>query len=136
MSVTNRLLGLFRQSPISRYVTSVGASFKPYLGKVVATSQIDRHCGYENGASLLSYVGFAHGFKFPFLGLSTLAMAPALTIAVDEESSGTEDMDDATPIVAPKGKHLWCLKDSYGYTKGIFRLSMTFCEIAYCYFVI
>ena len=64
------------------------------------------------------------GSKLPYLGLGWfmpgLAMAPILRVEDDddEESSETDDPDNLANVEAPRGKHLWCQEDSYGYTKG------------------
>ena len=58
--------------------------------------------------------------KIPFLGhfVPGLAMAPLLDLSAqdNDDSSGPEEPEPT--VQAPRGKHLWCQEDSYGYTKG------------------
>ena len=63
------------------------------------------------------------GSKLPYMGLGWfmpgLAMAPILHVEdEDDDSSETDDPDNLANVEAPRGKHLWCQEDSYGYTKG------------------
>ena len=47
------------------------------------------------------------------------AMSPAIVLASNsDEDPSSDDNEEQAPIVTPKGKHLWCQEDSYGYTKG------------------
>ena len=47
------------------------------------------------------------------------AMSPAILLASNSgEDTSSDDDEEQAPIVPPKGKHLWCQEDSYGYTKG------------------
>ena len=46
-------------------------------------------------------------------------MSPAIVLASNsDEDTSSDDNEEQAPIVPPKGKHLWCQDDSYGYTKG------------------
>ena len=46
-------------------------------------------------------------------------MSPAIALAShSDEDTSSDDNEEQAPIVTPKGKHLWCQEDSYGYTKG------------------
>ena len=42
------------------------------------------------------------------------AMAPIASVYSSDDDSEREEF----PVITPKGKHLWCQVDSYGYTKG------------------
>ena len=49
--------------------------------------------------------------------LSAPMVAPLMTGSSEEQDE--EDSDDELPAMpSSKGRHLWCLGDSYGYTKG------------------
>ena len=61
------------------------------------------------------------GYNFGSV-LSAPLLAPLLSASSDEE-----DDTSAEEVPARKGRHLWCLEDSYGYTKGrIFMTLMAF----------
>ena len=47
-----------------------------------------------------------------------LAMAPIASVCSSDDDSVREEF----PVITPKYKHLWCQVDSYGYTKGKFRV--------------
>ena len=54
------------------------------------------------------------------LMLSAPAMAVVATSVGNSDSESDDDSEEGgREVTAPKGKHLWCLEDSYGYTKGI-----------------
>ena len=85
-------------------------SIQPRLVKLVQI--VDSYRNFENVPV------FNPALRRPLVGL-ILAMAPAVLAASgDEQDEESTDDEDRLPIVAPKGKYLWCQDDSYGYTKG------------------
>ena len=62
-------------------------------------------------------------------------MSPAIVLASNsgEDTSGDDDEEEQAPIVTPKGKHLWCQEDSYGYTKGDCFLAVSLPSLNVCF---
>jgi hypothetical protein len=105
-----RVLGLLRSQFL--YGSKI---LKPLKGTLPCMLQ--RYQGHILPATLLPPV---EAKPHPKIFTPLLGVVPALiaTFAEESDSESDENGENTNAVVAPRGKHLWCQDNSYGYTKG------------------